>query len=808
MTTSEFPKNFDPSRCVLFLGAGFSADALNKAGGNPPVGRGLEKEVKKLAKLDEDDSSDLLDAAGYALAQGTDLYELLDGLYTIRTITPLQRAVLAQPWRRIYTTNYDNSVSVFRTEQGKSATNDIFDIADDVPRQLRQGAVVHLHGSIAKCQPNNVDESLVLSRRSYVEQRVRKSAWWEWFDRDVRISQFIFFLGYDLNDFEPASYLIKYPGLKNVRHFILRNAKSPVASSKLADYGVRHSFEMAGFVDRLINSKVMPSPKHENELQAFRYVDLSKDNKLLSKPTSAEIQELLAFGKLRFEGVRATAPGSEYVVFREKTIDRCIDLLSENVTLVIHSKIGNGKSVLATELKIVMTQSGWNCFEIRENITPPPQDLEFLGKMEKVIVFFPSYDSAVANTHLFAGMHASTRYVVEMQTSTLQVRLQEVNRLLGKSVARINVDQLDGRDSEKLRSLLAEAGLSSLAKSDRINKGLEFRDFLLAAFDEPEIAARLRSIIEPMLSKREARKVVCASAIFKAAGQQVDTSFIEDATGEDPYTVMTELGEKAWDLFRYDIDQIEPHSAVVSEHLLKKYVSPKDFTDEILNLAREAARRLDESDDYNSERFRRARALLSSILRFSFIESVIGKGPDKRLLVKKVYEGCRRDELVKKEPLFWLQYCIFWQDEQRWDLAESHMAEAYERGSARPGFKFYQLDTNNLGLLCDIERFNPAEEAVSRFDKIIEAMEKCREMVDDGNHRNHVIKAFLKVEAMVKARVQGFTQSQATTLTYGLNLVVQKLEALTPSERAIWGTDPCRDSLKSSVNVLIERRYS
>ncbi|MFC3074436.1 SIR2 family protein [Shinella pollutisoli] len=807
MVVDEFPRNFDPTRCILFLGAGFSADALNKAGGKPPVGRGLEREVKKLAKLDEDDSADLMDAAGYALKQGADLYGLLEGLYTIRALTPLQRAVLAQPWRRIYTTNYDNSVSVFRTEQGKSATNDIFDIADHAPRQLRQGAVVHLHGSISKCQPANVDESLVLSRRSYVQQRVKKSAWWEWFDRDIRISQFIFFLGYDLNDFEPAGYLIKYPGMKNVRHFILRDARSPVASSKLADYGIRHPFEMAGFVDRLSNAKVMPTPRHENELQAFRYVDLSKDDKLVSKPTSAEIQELLAFGKLRFDGIRVTAPTSEYVVFRDKLIGRCIDLLSEKTTLIIHSKIGNGKSVLANELKIIMAQGKWNCFEVRENVTPPPQDFEFLLNMEEVVVFFPSYDSAVANMHLFVDMDASTRYVVEMQTSTLQVRFQEVSRLLGSSIARINIDELDKGECEKLRSLLEEAGLSSLAKSDRIKKGLEFRDFLLFAFEEPEIAARLRSVIEPMLSKREARKVVCVSAIFKAAGQQVDTSFIIDATGEDPYTVMTELGEKAWDLFRYDIDQVEPHSAVVSEHLLKKYIPPKDFTDEILNLAREAARRLDESDDYSSERFRRARALLSSVIRFSFIESVIGKGPDKRALVKKVYEGCRRDELVKKEPLFWLQYSIFWQDEKRWDLAESHMVEAYERGSARPGFKFYQLDTNNLGLLCDIERFSLAGEAISRFDKIVEAMEKCGEMVDDGNHRDHVIKAFLKVEAMVRVRARDFTRSQATALTYGLNLIIQKLEALTPSERAIWGTDPCKDSLKSSVEILTARYY-
>lgn len=807
MPDKQFPKNFDPSRCVLFLGAGFSAEAKNVLNLKPPVGRELEKEVKKLAKLADDDGSDLLDASGYALVHGFDLYGLLEGLYTIRQLAPEQRSILSHPWRRIYTTNYDNSVSVFRTEQGQSATDNIFDIGDDVPRKVRQGAVVHLHGSIARCQPDNVDKSLVLSRRSYVEQRVKKSGWWDWFDKDVRISQYVFFLGYDLNDFEPASYLIKYPGLTERRHFILRDPNSPVASSKLADFGIRHSFQLSGFVERLSNAKVQPVPKHENDLQAFRFIDLSKDNRLLSKPNSAEIQELLAFGKLRFDGVRATVPNSDYVVFRGETIRRCRDLLDQHDTLIIHSKIGNGKSVLSSELKITLSQSGSNCFEMRNNVTPPPQDLEFLESMENVVVFFPSYDSAVANKELLAGMHYSTRYVVEMQTGTLQVRFQEVSKLLGNSIGRVNVDELNDHDCANLRNLLTEGGLSSLAKSPRIRKGLEFRDFLLLAFDEPEIATRLRAVIDPMLATRAARKIICASAIFKAAGQEVDTGFIEDATGEDPYSVMNELGEQAWELFSYTIDQIEPHSAVLSEHILKKYISPKDFCDEILNLARESARRLDESEDYNSERFRRARALLSAVIRFSFIDSIIGQAPENRALISKIYEGCRRDELVKKEPLFWLQYSIFWQDEPRWDLAESHMEEAYERGRARPGFKFYQLDTNNLGLLCDIERYAEAGKSVARFDKIISAMDDCRTMIDDGNHRNHVLKAMLKIQPMIKARLEDFTRSQATGLTYALSLIIQKLESLTPSERATWGTDSCRDSLKAAVSSLTMRVY-
>ncbi|SSV50698.1 Uncharacterised protein [Acinetobacter baumannii] len=803
LSSDDFPTAFDPSRCVIFLGAGFSADSTNKANGCPPVGDGLNKAIKELANIPVDEPSDFTDSAGYAISQKLDLFGLLEGLYTIRKLTDSQRKILSLPWLRIYTTNYDNSVSVFMAEKNGNASGDIFDLTDDPPRQLRKGVVVHLHGSIAKCQPDNLDQSLVLTRRSYVEQRVKKSPWWDWFDRDIKISQYVFFLGYDINDFEPASYLIKYPGMEGRRHFILRNPKSPIIASKLVDYGVRHSFELTGFVDRLDRAKVEATPAHERELSSFRYVDLSKDNKLPLKPTSAEIQELLAFGRIRFDGIRSSFPKSEYVVIRTSSLDACKNALKENKTLVIHSKIGNGKTIVSDELKIVLSQEGRRCFILRDNISPLPQDIEFLKGIDAPVIFFPNYDSAIANIHLFEGLSENSRYVVELSSSTLQVRMQEVhNRLRGK-IARIGIDRLDQDDATALIDLLGKAGLTALSRAVDIREGIEFRDFLLKSYDDPEIARRLRSVIYPLLQNAPARRLICISSILKSAGLPVDVGFIEDVTGEDPYAILSGLGESVLELMAYSMDKLEPHSSVLSQHILQKYVDSKDFVGIIFDLAAEAARRIDEAHDFSSERFRRARALLSAVIRFGFVNSIIGQAADKRKTIEKLYESCRRDALIEKEPLFWLQYSIFWQDEPRWDLAESHMAEAYSRGAARPSFKTFQLDTNYLGLLCDLELFfSNVGQPVARFEKLTGIMETCRAMIDDGNHRNHVIKAFLKLEPMISKRKGDFTDVQCTALCYSLNLVAEKLAALPTSEKALWGTEPCRMSIENCIRIL------
>lgn len=811
MNSDDFPETFDPSRCVLFLGAGFSADALNKSSNaeytHPPVGDGLNRAMKEMAEIDLNDPSDFTDTAGYLIARKLDLFGLLENLYTIRKLDQLQREVLSLPWWRIYTTNYDNSVSVYRADTGNNFVGDVFDLTEDPPRQLRKGAVIHLHGSIAKCRSDDVNASLVLTRRSYVEQRVKKSPWWDWFDRDIKTSQYTFFLGYDINDFEPASYLIKYPGMERRRHFILRSPKSPIAGSKVADYGIRHSFEMKGFVERLDRAKVEPKPSHEAELISFRYVDLAKDNKLPSKPTSAEIQELFAFGRLRFDSIKSTLPDSDYVVYRDGIIKECLAALLGNTTLIIHGKIGNGKSIISDELKVVLSQAGRQCFMLRDGITPTPQDIEFVKGIDGPVIFFPSYDSGITNIHLFEGMPDNTRYVVEIPSSTLQVRMNEaLSRLKGK-VGRVGVDKLDKNDITALRTVLRKAGLTSLSNASGLRDGIEFRDFLLMSYEEPEIAKRLRSVIDPLMASAPARRIICASSLFKATGLPVDVGFIEDATGEDPYAVLSGLGEGVLELMEYTIDKLEPHSSILSEHILRKYIDTKDFVGAVFNLAAEAARRMDEAKDYSSERFRRSRSLLSAVLRFRFVESIIGSGTVKRKLIGKLYEACRRDTLIEKEPLFWLQYSIFWQNEPRWDLAESHMIEAYARGEMRPEFKTYQLDTNYLGLLCDLELSVAAGQPVSRFEKLVELIDTCRAMIDDGNHRSHVTRAFSKVQPMVEKRKSDFTKGQAARLTFGLNLVVQRLDGLAPNDKAVWGTDTCKMSLEECVRKLTNLKF-
>ncbi|GAB6968335.1 hypothetical protein JCM25156A_23720 [Komagataeibacter kakiaceti JCM 25156] len=174
----------DPERSILFLGSGFSLGATNIANDSPPNGRGLRRHFIKQLKLPEDTDYDL-QVLSDEFANG-DAQKLRDELYRIFRLTELtagQTAILNEPWRRIYTTNYDDAVELNRLNNKLSPNT--FDVSEPVPNKLPDGAVVHLHGSIRLITPENVKDNLVLGERSYVNQYVVRSPWYDQFQRDL-----------------------------------------------------------------------------------------------------------------------------------------------------------------------------------------------------------------------------------------------------------------------------------------------------------------------------------------------------------------------------------------------------------------------------------------------------------------------------------------------------------------------------------------------------------------------------------------------------------------------------------------------
>ena len=205
----KIPTELDPSGSILFLGAGFSKDALNIQGTELPLGIDLRNKFAEMLNVDPN-SYDLRTLAEEINSrQDLNLYQILYRLYTVKELPRDQLDILTLPWRRIYTTNYDDAVEFAILQKNEKPVT--FDYHEDKPKKLPTGSVIHLHGSIRTTNQANVLKQLVLNEQSYIRQHFEQSLWYSEFIRDLRFCDACYFVGYGLRDYHISALLLQTP---------------------------------------------------------------------------------------------------------------------------------------------------------------------------------------------------------------------------------------------------------------------------------------------------------------------------------------------------------------------------------------------------------------------------------------------------------------------------------------------------------------------------------------------------------------------------------------------------------------------
>lgn len=283
---------FDPESSVLFLGSGFSVGATNIEGGSPPNGKGLRHHFIRHLKLPPDTDYDLqVISDEFAESNPQKLRDELYKIFRITALTAEQIAVLNEPWRRIYSTNYDDAVELNRLNNRVPPNS--FDVSQPVPSKLPHGSIIHLHGSIRLVTPENVKDSLVLGEGSYVNQYVVKSPWYDQFQRDLAYASAIYIIGYSLADYHIAGLLLADWRLAERTVFIQGAHPNDIFLSRTKQYGRTLFIGTDGFAKALASAKRRAvAPALEN-LKSFRSLAPTRDKKAGARPTASEVFDLL-----------------------------------------------------------------------------------------------------------------------------------------------------------------------------------------------------------------------------------------------------------------------------------------------------------------------------------------------------------------------------------------------------------------------------------------------------------------------------------------------------------------------------------
>ncbi|UYY78424.1 SIR2 family protein [Sphingomonas sp. R1] len=780
-------ETLDPENSVLFLGSGFSADATNIASEKLPAGQPL---LERLAEaIGESPRDHDLKSAADAFAHRFDvsLYDILYNTFTVSSVLDYQRDIISLPWARIYTTNYDDMVSLV-----KGGSYPIFTFDDERPRNLPQSFAVYLHGSIRKATEKDAERQLILNSLSYDVITREHPTWFYEFQRDRRTFDACYFMGFSLGDHHITGLMAAGETSARRTHFITRNPPRQQLVERAPPYGEIVPIGFDGFADLVKTLPPSPKPANPRSLESFKFLQRGIDAKPLVDPTPVEIFNLVTFGNFNQSRFFNTVRDDSYVAKRGKSVESALALLSTNKTVLVLSRLGNGKTIFTSVLARDASENGYKCYLWRRAGKRLAQDLEVIRAERQALIIFDDYDAAIDNIERVSAGVPDAKFVVTMRSGQQDVRLHEVLTKLPEPMKRVNLDLFSDEDKKQLHKLLDRAGARTGQFDDIISNSREVREIVTQLYNHAQIREKISDAVAKASS--ELVQILALASLIKWAGVELDDSDLQELAQCDVYGELKKSGGLGADFLSGGDDRVEMRSALLSEYLLQRILTPKQVLDACYTITITSTRR---------RRERVHRLLAGVLMKDSTLKRFLKFHAGVDQFLDGHYTRLSNDTAVNDEPLFWLQYAIFMKRTGKVAKARMFLTTGYDRASKIPGFKTYQLDTQALSiyLLEEIESTSPTVEGI---EDIVISIKLVSDMISEQSHRQYAIEVIGEIPAFVDARQHALENTERVALVFELNRTSITLAALPAEDKAYSGSDIVRAKLEQAIAKLVQ----
>jgi hypothetical protein len=185
--------NISSNSAVLFLGAGFSADATNRAGNTIPVGNTFAANLWKFigypGPYDGTPLARIYEAA--LTKKHSDLQHLLEETFTCEKIPAWYQILAKIFWLRIYTTNIDDLVEKIYKQSADvprlSVRNGLTSDYEERDQFLASIQYVKLNGTL-----EGGPRGITFSTRQYADRLAKMDIWYDHFARDYSTRMTVF----------------------------------------------------------------------------------------------------------------------------------------------------------------------------------------------------------------------------------------------------------------------------------------------------------------------------------------------------------------------------------------------------------------------------------------------------------------------------------------------------------------------------------------------------------------------------------------------------------------------------------------
>lgn len=727
MDINEILENLLSGNCILFTGSGFSYGAKNILGEAPLTALPLTEKLYQACGITENDN-DLKNASQFYIDTYGDfeLIRLLRENYTISKISEAHLTIASLPWKRIYTTNYDNVIEQAFNQQGKLLTPIILNEKINQYKDKRTLSV-HLNGYIDRISPNALYRDFKLTDSSYLTTDFLTSSWIDLFRSDIETSKVVLFIGFSLNSDLDLSRIISTYSKRGNLVFIVKPNESVLLIKRLEKYGVVLDIGLNGFSEKIETKKIGFSMPDSLEY-IYRSFSKIEGEYVLPKLKDIDIIDLFFKGNINQSLVHHSLINDQtygYYIKRSQ-IDEVIEYIkSGGKNVLVHSDLGNGKTLFLSGLGDQLSNLGYNVFIFSKYYDNTFDEIERLcSSMHKCVLVIEKYSDHFELLRRVALFRTKETIIIVSERSiindTVYATLESI--LFEDTYMIKDLNRISTSEASKLIDIMSHYGLwgnNASISTERKRKIIEvdcrgsFRLFLLFLLDSPDIKNRFNQLLLFIKDANEsffdATLLILASSLFDFYLDIDKLIYIlDDELINNPsfYT-----NDQLMEVINFHEHTIKVRSSILAQSLL----SQTQFHDSLIRLLIKVFKKLDKRGvDKNNHQ------ILKSLVSFSRLQSVFNLRENSHFksVILNFFEEIKDTHFAAKNPFFWLQYAIARLSSRDYIIADKYFQTAYSYAKASEDFDTFQIDNHFARHILENEIFNGSEDtAMEQFIK-------------------------------------------------------------------------------------------
>ena len=706
---------------ILFLGSGFSLDAKNALGTKIPSVAKLVGEVLDAVGMPRDEAErttdSLIDVVDYCMTTEDGAIAVtsrIRQLFSVVELSEWQQDLIGSfPWKRIYTTNFDNAVEVACANRRKTLT--VLSAMGPYEKPPSGGArtVVHINGVASGLTPRNVDEQIRLSGKSYASNEFVSSKWAQLLSTDLAYCDSAVFVGFSVGDLDIGRIIISHLS-KSKTHFFNGGRVSKMAKAKLENFGFVHDETGESLCATLKRSAVGQSAASEaTSFVCFEKIRIKPDT---SAPDDLSRRDLLIYGRLSAELVQSTVlvPNQDSYLIERSIEGDAMATLQRGSDVSVLSALGNGKSVLLRRMALKLVSVGWEVYNLRDSTGNWLKEVEAIcGFKGKVLVLIDGAADCMPQIEAIGQRRSGNlRLLLGERTRRFEARFTDrrLESLGIKEIAEYEIDLLSDSERSDFDELLSGSGLwgrqAELTKAQRL-KFLrlqcrnEISSALLHVVRSEDIAKRIKAELDgDHLTQMELQVLVVgvALSVFGFRLPILDLGRLCGALETNQFLRnSSEFRQRLYDIRG---GEFRVNSKIFGQYFLRDLVPSSLVLAALTKAIRSALQlgvRLSEADldeddaETKDDRFiRTANSFPAPMYVFRNIQQIVNiEGEFDGVF--SFYEEIKRKSRLADDPLFWLQYAIAKLFSGDRASAKSYLDNSYGIAK-RTGFKTYQID--------------------------------------------------------------------------------------------------------------------